>query len=93
MPVKSQSGRVFELPTRKEESVIRTGAAEDPDTYELTDAEFSKPEKMGRPPAATTKERVTMRLSEAVVDRFRASGRQIRIDAVLKERLETHGSI
>ena len=40
MSVKSKSGRVFKLPTVEEESAIQAGVAEDPDTYELTDAEF-----------------------------------------------------
>ncbi len=92
MRVKSKSGRVFELPTAKEESAIRAGVAEDPDTYELTDTEFRQLKRMGRPPAATTKERVTMRLSRDVVARFRAAGPgwQTRIDAALKEWLEAH---
>ena len=92
MPVKSKSGRVFDLPTAKEESAIQAGVAEDPDTYELTNTEFRQLKRMGRPPAATTKERVTMRLSRDVVGRFRATGPgwQTRIDAALKEWLETH---
>ncbi len=92
MRVKSKSGRVFKLPTAEEESAIQTGVAEDPDTYELTDTEFRQLKRMGRPPAATTKERVTMRLSRDVVARFRAAGPgwQTRIDAALKEWLETH---
>jgi len=44
------------------------------------------------PQKAPVKERVTMRLSPEVVARFRASGPgwQTRIDAALKEWLETH---
>ena len=42
MSVKSQSGRTFDLPTPEEESAIQTGIAQDPDTYEVTDAEFRK---------------------------------------------------
>ncbi len=92
MRVKSKSGRVFKLPTPEEESAIQAGVAEDPDTYELTDTEFRQLKRIGRPPAATTKERVTMRLSRDVVARFRAAGPgwQTRIDAALKEWLETH---
>ncbi len=94
MRVKSKSGRVFELPTAKAESAIRSGVAADPDTYELTDTEFRQLKRMGRPPASTTKERVTIRLSRDVVGRFRATGPgwQTRIDVVLKEWLETHHS-
>ena len=49
----------------------------------------------GRPKAAVTKERITIRLSPEVVDRFRASGdgSQTRIDAALKDWLRTHKPI
>ena len=46
----------------------------------------------GRPKAAVTKERITIRLSREVVERFRASGNgwQTRMDAALKDWLKTH---
>ena len=46
----------------------------------------------GRPKAAVTKERITIRLSPDVIQTFRASGEgwQTRIDAALREWLETH---
>lgn len=46
----------------------------------------------GRPKAAVTKERITIRLSQEVVERFRASGEgwQTRVDAALKDWLKTH---
>lgn len=46
----------------------------------------------GRPKAAVTKERITIRLSPDVVERFRASGDgwQTRVDAALKDWLKTH---
>lgn len=46
----------------------------------------------GRPKAAVTKERITIRLSHEVVERFRASGEgwQTRVDAALKDWLKTH---
>ena len=46
----------------------------------------------GRPKAAVTKERITIRLSHEVVERFRASGDgwQTRVDAALKDWLKTH---
>lgn len=46
----------------------------------------------GRPKAAVTKERITIRLSQEVVERFRASGDgwQTRVDAALKDWLKTH---
>jgi uncharacterized protein (DUF4415 family) len=46
----------------------------------------------GRPKAAVTKERITIRLSPEVVQTFRATGEgwQTRMDAALKEWLKTH---
>ncbi len=46
----------------------------------------------GRPKAAVTKERITIRLSPDVLERFRASGDgwQTRVDAALKDWLNTH---
>ena len=46
----------------------------------------------GRPKAAVTKERITIRLSPEVVQSFRATGEgwQTRMDAALKEWLKTH---
>ena len=46
----------------------------------------------GRPKAAVTKERITIRLSRDVVAQFRASGEgwQTRVDAALKEWLRAH---
>jgi uncharacterized protein (DUF4415 family) len=46
----------------------------------------------GRPKAAVTKERITIRLSQDVVERFRSSGDgwQTRVDAALKDWLKTH---
>ena len=46
----------------------------------------------GRPMAETTKERITIRLSPDVVEKFRATGPgwQTRIDAALTDWLEEH---
>ena len=46
----------------------------------------------GRPKAEVTKERITIRLSPDVVGAFRATGDgwQTRVDAALREWLETH---
>lgn len=46
----------------------------------------------GRPKAAVTKERITIRLSPDVVQSFRATGDgwQTRVDAALREWLKTH---
>ncbi|MGI6246208.1 MAG: BrnA antitoxin family protein [Pseudochelatococcus sp.] len=49
----------------------------------------------GRPPAVKPKEHINIRLSPDVVAAFRATGAgwQTRIDAVLREWLETHEKI
>jgi uncharacterized protein (DUF4415 family) len=46
----------------------------------------------GRPKAAVTKERITIRLSPEVVGAFRATGDgwQTRVDAALRDWLKTH---
>ena len=46
----------------------------------------------GRPKAAVTKERITIRLSPDVVQTFRATGDgwQTRVDAALRDWLKTH---
>lgn len=46
----------------------------------------------GRPKAPVTKERLSIRLSPDVVERFRASGRgwQTRMDAALRQWIPTH---
>jgi uncharacterized protein (DUF4415 family) len=51
-----------------------------------------KAKLLGRPKAAQTKERITIRLSPEVVQAFRATGNgwQTRVDAALKEWLANH---
>ena len=97
MQVKSKSGRVFKLPTPEEDAVITSAALSDPDSIPLTDREWEqlKPlARVGRPLAAVTKERITIRLSREVVEQFRASGEgwQTRVDAALKDWLKTHSA-
>ena len=78
----------------------------DGDVRELTEEDFARavpfsklPEalqtklrKRGRPVAQSTKERITIRLSPEVVEKFRATGPgwQTRIDAALSDWLKTH---
>ena len=92
MQVKSKSGRSFKLPTHSEEAAINAGIAADADTYALTDADFAQLRPVGRPRAAVTKERITIRLSRDVVEQFRASGEgwQTRVDSALKDWLKNH---
>ena len=88
MPIKSKSGRVFELPSDQEEAGIKA----DEDTRELTDKEFRQLRPLGRPKSEVTKERITIRLSPEVVAKFRAtgSGWQSRMDKALQDYLKTH---
>ncbi len=95
--MKPISARKFYQPTDEEDAVINAGIAVDPDTYELSDAEFAllKPQRLGRPLSEQTKERITIRLSPDVVSAFRATGAgwQTRIDVVLKEWLNQHPTV
>ena len=82
-------------PTKAEDSVIAGGIAADEDTYELSDAEFKQLRPVrGRPRAAAPKQRITIRLSPDVLEKFRAAGRgwQTRIDAALRDWLTRHGN-
>ena len=83
------------IPTPEEDAAITAAAMSDPDATPYTDTEWEavKPTLMrGRPLAAVTKERITIRLSPEVVQAFRASGEgwQTRVDAALKDWLKTH---
>jgi len=91
MQTKSKSGRTFKLPTKSEEAAIAAGIVADPDTYDLSDSKL-KLRRVGRPRAVITKERISIRLSRDVVERFRASGDgwQTRVDAALQEWLKDH---
>ena len=92
MQVKSKSGRIFDLPSPEEETAINRWIAADADTYELAEKDFAQLRQVGRPRAAVTKERITIRLSRDVVEQFRASGDgwQTRVDAALKDWLKDH---
>ena len=87
-----RDGRKIALNTPDEDAAINAAVAADPDTRLPTDEELRSLRKVGRPKAAMTKERITIRLSPDVVERFRASGPgwQTRIDAALKDWLATH---
>ena len=92
------------LPSHDEERQIAQGLAADTDSREWTDHDFSTatafahlPEAMkqklrGRPKALVTKERISIRLSNEVLEQFRATGDgwQTRIDLALKDWLKTH---
>ena len=90
---KLKPGTIF--PTPEEDAAITAAALADKDALPFTDEEWERVKplaRVGRPFAAVTKERITIRLSREVVDQFRASGDgwQTRIDLALKEWLKTH---
>lgn len=86
------------LPTPEEDKAITAAAKADPDAMPFTDTQWEQVKplvRVGRPRAAVTKERVTIRLSRDVVERFRASGDgwQTRVDTALRDWLKTHRSM
>lgn len=92
MKSKSESKRKFKIPGLEENAAIKAGIDADADTYELSDQEFKQLRRPGRPPAAVTKERITIRLSPEVVGSFRATGAgwQTRINNALRDWLREH---
>lgn len=72
--------------TPEEDAAITAAALSDPDAHPI----YLAPEKyrpIGRPKAAVTKERITIRLSPEVVSHYRATGKgwQTRIDLDLQK--------
>jgi uncharacterized protein (DUF4415 family) len=95
MEVRSRIGRTFKVPTPAEDAAITKAALADSDAQPFTDAEWAavKPNiRRGRPLALVTKERITIRLSRDVVERFRSSGDgwQTKVDAALRDWLKDH---
>lgn len=83
------------VPNHEENTAITSAALSDPDAVPMTDEEWSarsSTRRLGRPVADVTKERITIRLSADVLQRFRSGGPgwQTRIDAALKDWLARH---
>lgn len=74
----------LELPDAAEEARINAGIAADPDTFEVSDAQFKK--MRGRP-VGSNKTLVHIRLDNDVVEKFKATGAgwQTRINEALKK--------
>jgi len=85
LQVKTKSGRVFNLPSDEEDARIRAGIAADPDTHEVSDAEFALMRRPGRPLGSGTKTQITLRIDTVIVDKYKATGPgwQTRINEVL----------
>jgi len=73
MQIKTKAGRMIQMPTLEEDSVITAAAESDPDAQPLTDAEWAagRPRR-GRPLASATKTRITIRLDSDVVAIYKA---------------------
>jgi uncharacterized protein (DUF4415 family) len=93
MHLKTKSGRRVILPTLEEDAALTAAAGEDPDNPVLTDEEWLDARVRAiRPESGPGEERVTVRLSHHVVQRFRATGTgwQDRMEAALQDWLEHH---
>ena len=91
----TSSGRKILLNTPAEDAAITAAAMSDPDAVPLSDQEWEavKPTlRRGRPPAAITKQALTVRYDADVVAAFKAMGPgwQTRMNAALREWLEAH---
>lgn len=78
----------FVIPTPEEDAAIKAGIAADPDTVELTSAEFAELRPLrGRPRIARPKAALTMRVDADTLDALKASGPgwQTRVNELLKE--------
>ncbi|MFC4275281.1 BrnA antitoxin family protein [Achromobacter aloeverae] len=87
---KLKSGTI--IPTPDEDLAIDRGIAADPDTYELSEADFKQMKRAGRPRAERPKIQLTVRYDQDVVDAFRAEGPgwQSRMNDALREWLKEH---
>jgi uncharacterized protein (DUF4415 family) len=85
------NGRKIRMNTPEEDAAINAGIAQDPDTYELSTAEF-KQLRRGRPLGSGTKAQVTLRLDVEILEKFKSSGDgwQTRINDALKSWVRTH---
>lgn len=90
--IKTRSGRVLLVPTPEEDAAINAGIAADPDTHEVTDAEFAHMRRMGRPRLASPKIPTTIRFDADVLDALKGTGKgwQTRVNEAMREWVKTH---
>ena len=89
--IKTRTGREIILPPPEENAAINTGIAADPDTHELTEAEFAQLKPMrGRPQVEVKRPMLSMRVDPDILEALRATGRgwQTRVNALLREVVE-----
>ncbi len=84
----------FIIPTPEEDAKINAGIASDPDTYELTKAEFAQLRPaIGRPKSTVPlKVPTTIRFDADVLATLKATGKgwQTRVNEAVREWLKTH---
>lgn len=87
MYLKTKTGRKVLIPSKEENAAINAGIKSDPDTKELSAAEFKALTPVrGRPIGSGKKSQVTLRIDTEVLDSYKAtgSGWQTRINAILR---------
>ena len=86
----------IQMPTLEEDELITRAAVDDRDALPLTDEQLAEMVPLralrGRPRLAIKKQLVSIRYSPEVLEFFKSSGAgwQSRMDAVLKEYVESH---
>jgi uncharacterized protein (DUF4415 family) len=90
--IKTRSGRTLIVPTPEEDAAINAGIAADPDTQEITGAEFAHMRRMGRPKLVSPKVPTTIRFDADVLDALKGMGKgwQTRVNEAMREWVKTH---
>ncbi len=75
------------MPTPEEDAAITAAALDDPDSQPLTDEDFKGMRRIGRPPIASPKKMVTLRLDQDLLAALQATGPgwQSRVNAMLRD--------
>ncbi|TCT09490.1 BrnA antitoxin family protein [Paralcaligenes ureilyticus] len=86
------SKRKLIMPTQAEDAAINAGIAADPDTYELSQAEFKQLKRVGRPRSESPKVALTVRYDADIIEAFKSGGEgwQTRMNHALRDWLRTH---
>lgn len=86
------SKRKLIVPTQAEDAAINAGIAADPDTYELSQAEFKQLKRVGRPRSESPKVALTVRYDADIIEAFKSGGEgwQTRMNHALRDWLRTH---
>ncbi len=86
------SKRKLIMPTPAEDAAINAGIEADPDTYELSNAEFKQLKRVGRPRSASPKIALTVRYDADIIEAFKAGGDgwQTRMNHALRDWLKAH---